>query len=152
MSLDIPNSVTTIGSSAFCECSSLTSVEIPNSVKSISNYAFDACSSLISVKVSWERPLAISDYVFTGVDKSVCSLYVPKGTSSLYKAANGWKDFKKFVEIDPSGIDQIGIWNNGSDLQSIGKDTPVIYNLNGKRISVPTKGLNIINGRKVVMK
>jgi hypothetical protein len=28
----------------------------------------------------------------------------------------------------------------------------VIYNLNGQRISKPAKGLNIINGRQVVIK
>ena len=47
----IPNSVTTIGSSAFLSCSSLTSVTIPNSVTAIGNYAFSNCSSLTSVTI-----------------------------------------------------------------------------------------------------
>ena len=36
----IPNSVTSIGDNAFCQCRSLTSIEIPNSVKSIEDFAF----------------------------------------------------------------------------------------------------------------
>ncbi|MCM8871885.1 MAG: leucine-rich repeat protein, partial [Paludibacteraceae bacterium] len=45
----IPSSVTTIGNSAFYNCSRLTSIEIPNSVTSIEEYAFYDCSELTSV-------------------------------------------------------------------------------------------------------
>ena len=39
--------VTTIDNSAFADCSSLTSINIPNSVKTIGDYAFIRCSTLI---------------------------------------------------------------------------------------------------------
>ena len=59
----IPNSLTTIGGSAFAGCSSLTSIEIPNSVTSIEAYydedvdvcdyygAFEKCSSLTTIEI-----------------------------------------------------------------------------------------------------
>lgn len=47
----IPNSVTSIGYSAFENCSGLTSVTIPNSVTSIGEYAFKDCSGLTSVTI-----------------------------------------------------------------------------------------------------
>ena len=50
-SVTIPNSVTTIGSSAFELCFSLTSVTIPNSVTEIGYYAFSGCFSLTSVTI-----------------------------------------------------------------------------------------------------
>ena len=51
-SVTIPNSVTSIGSSAFRGCSGLTSVTIPNSVTNIGNYAFHGCSGLTSVHIA----------------------------------------------------------------------------------------------------
>ena len=47
----IPNSVTSIGSSAFSGCNGLTSVTIPNSVTSIGYDAFWGCSGLTNVTI-----------------------------------------------------------------------------------------------------
>ena len=51
VSVTIPNSVTTIESNAFANCSSLTSITIPNSVTAIGDFAFFNCSSLTSVTI-----------------------------------------------------------------------------------------------------
>ena len=45
----IPNSVTSIGVSAFFRCSGLTSITIPDSVTSIGDFAFDGCDKLEEV-------------------------------------------------------------------------------------------------------
>ena len=49
--LTIPDSVTSIGESAFCMCSALTNVIIPDSVTNIGKFAFSYCSSLTSVAI-----------------------------------------------------------------------------------------------------
>ena len=47
----IPDSVTTIGDYAFCDCNSLTSVTIPDSVTTIGGYAFAWCYDLESITI-----------------------------------------------------------------------------------------------------
>ena len=62
-SVTIPDSVTTIGSYAFYYCSSLESVTIPDSVTSIGSYAFNNCSSLESVTIP-DSVTTIGSYAF----------------------------------------------------------------------------------------
>ena len=50
-SVTIPNSVTSIGRSAFYNCTGLTSVTIPNSVTSIGNNAFYNCTGITSINI-----------------------------------------------------------------------------------------------------
>lgn len=47
----IPNSVTSIGRSAFYGCKGLTSINIPNSVTSIESSTFNGCSGLTTIIV-----------------------------------------------------------------------------------------------------
>jgi len=49
--IEIPASVTSIGSSAFEDCDSLTRIEIPASVTSIGDEAFSGCSTLTRIEI-----------------------------------------------------------------------------------------------------
>ena len=55
-SLNIPNCVTSIGNAAFYGCTGLTSLTIPNCVTSIGSSAFSSCSGLASIKVENGNP------------------------------------------------------------------------------------------------
>ena len=49
--IELPNSITSIGESAFYDCRSLTSVTIPDSVTSIGGWAFWGCKGLTSAVI-----------------------------------------------------------------------------------------------------
>ena len=77
----IPNSVTSIGKSAFYGCSSPTSVTIPNSVTSIGEEAFHKCSSLTSVTIG-ESVTSIGSYAFDGCS-SLTSVTIGASVTSI---------------------------------------------------------------------
>ena len=64
-SVTIPNSVTSIGDGVFASCSGLTSVTIPNSVTSIGYCAFQNCSKLTSITIP-NSVTSIGWYAFSG--------------------------------------------------------------------------------------
>ena len=58
-------SVTSIGSSAFDDCTGVTSIEIPNSVKSIGYYAFNGCTGKLSIHCNIGNATSISNGWFS---------------------------------------------------------------------------------------
>ena len=98
-SVTIPNSVTSIGSSAFSSCSSLTSITIPNSVTSIGNYAFHDCSSLTSIYLPYDIPIA-NQSSFDDSHFEKVKLYVPFESYENYKNDSIWNSFKNILYIN----------------------------------------------------
>jgi hypothetical protein len=73
-------------------------VTLPGSVTTVGTQAFFECISLTSVTAGWETPLSIEGDPFYGVPLSSCTLHVPAGTKALYEAAAGRKDFGTIME------------------------------------------------------
>ena len=80
-SVTIPDSVTSIGDSAFYNCTSLTSVTIPDSVTSIGKYAFYKCTSLTSVTIP-DNVTSIGDSAFSDCT-SLTSITIPDSVTSI---------------------------------------------------------------------
>ena len=85
--INIPNSVTSIGDSAFYRCSSLTSITIPGSVASIGKEAFWDCSGLTSITMS-KGVTNIGERAFCDCS-SLTSITIPDGVTSIGEGAFG---------------------------------------------------------------
>ena len=103
-SITIPNSVTSIEQSVFYQCSGLTSITIPNSVTSIGSYAFNGCSGLTSVVSKMDNPCSIDNSCFSNNVFNSTTLYVPQGTIDKYQATEGWNQFLHIEELNSSNM------------------------------------------------
>ena len=98
-SVTIPNSVTSIGGSAFYGCTGLTSVTIPNSVTSIGGFAFYGCTGLTSMTVEATTPPSCSSNIVSNYN---IPLYVPAGRVSVYRSKNEWQKFYYYIQAIPA--------------------------------------------------
>jgi hypothetical protein len=134
----IPDGVTTIGGSAFAGCPAITTINVPSSVQSIGDYAFYGCTALTSIMAIPNVPPTCGEECFTDVDQSKCIIWVTKGNIDTYKQADTWKDFTNIYEIGHGPSDGINSTNT-NESKEVAR-----YNAEGKLLTVPTKGLNII--------
>ena len=141
--ISIPEGVTEIKTSAFQACKGLTAINIPKSVTTIERQAFMYCSSLADIYYYASKPAYIYDNSFSENTYSGCTLHVPYGTMNAYRASARWKKFVNIVELDPTGVETVSTDGKSTAEQRI-------YNLGGVRMAAPQRGLNIINGKKVV--
>ena len=144
--------VTGIGSWAFANCSSLSTITIPNSVTSIGERAFMDCSSLTSITIP-ERVTSIDEAAFFGTDidsvyvkstvppmlnigkyqifstSPIC--YIPCGTLTAYEVSNWSSQVSLFVEEceednTPTDLDNIDIQSPMTNYQKLFRDGQLI--------------------------
>ena len=134
-SVTIGDGVTTIGNRAFSGCSSLESFAFGTSVQSIGQEAFSDCTAMTHLISKAMTPPACGTQALDDINKWTCILSVPTGCNTAYQQANQWKEFF-FIDNDVTGISAI---SNDKDLTIKSR-----YTLDGKLLSHPQKGINII--------
>lgn len=96
----IPNSVTSIGDSAFTNCSGLTSVTIGSGVDFIGSQAFANCQELTDVICLAESAPSASSDAFEKSYPEYMTLHVPAASINSYKTTDPWSQFGKIVSIE----------------------------------------------------
>lgn len=165
--ISLPNSVTTIGESAFHTCENLTKVSLGNSVTKIGDFAFKDCENLTEISLGKSvaeigsgaltgcsnlttiyslnpTPPTFDSEEFTNSQYIHMNVYVAKGSLTAYQTADVWKNFWNMQEYSPeTGIESIRVDNRQENR---------IYDLQGRKLDAPQHGINIINGKKVLVK
>jgi hypothetical protein len=151
----IDNGIIKIGASAFEGCSNLTEIVLGSDIVSIGEKAFANFASSSSVPRRADEygmtiycypksvhETATNAFENTPIDKALLLVY--DEVINDYANAAPWN---KFGTIQG--------FNGGTGIKSIWAgegDNAKIYDLNGRRVEQPSKGLYIKNGKKYVVK
>ena len=95
--ITIPDSVTSIEDAAFNTCRGLTSITIPNSVTSIGKYTFSYCNELSSITVLPTTLPALGSRAFDNIASNAV-IYVPSTSVDNYKSASGWSIYASMIQ------------------------------------------------------
>lgn len=106
-SIVLPSTVTSIGLSAFYNCTSLGSINLPSTITTIGNSAFSGCSSLTSIKLP-SNVTTIGNNAFSGCTM-LGTLTIPASVTSIGTNAFSNCSFNKvtFEGVTPPTIDAI---------------------------------------------
>lgn len=158
----IPNSVVYIGIWSFDNCTNLSNITLSESLTSLPLWSFSSCNlSSITIPASVEsiedafsasftpitsvyflstNPPIIKDNM--GLDSNT-TIHVPVGYKDVYENNDLWKNF---TIIDDVAIQTTAIATLSTS--NVQHPSP-IFDISGKLLSAPRKGINIINGKKV---
>lgn len=100
-------SVIAVKEGAFANSPQLTQVELPNSIATIGTSAFSQCTALKYLIMRNPLPPTLGDAVFAGVNQTSCRLFFPSAGAAAYKEAAQWKDFTNTGLV----IDEVKIGN-----------------------------------------
>ena len=93
-----------------------------------------------------KKAITASENIFSSDAYNNACLYVPTGRNFAYEKTAPWSNFY-IVEMDFTGIDEVL-----DEVKSENGEVQTIYDLNGRKVVTPKKGLYIINGKKVLVK
>lgn len=141
----LPALIRDISFRAFEQCENLKFLVIPDSEVTIGSEAFVHCSALESIKVFSADPLKLNveNNAFVSSIYNNCILYVPFGSSDIYKRIMPWCKFKNIEEMPEASVE---------DVIDDSKANSEIFTIDGKRVDIPRRGiLYIKDGRKVIL-
>jgi hypothetical protein len=97
-SVDLPNSISSLGSEIFNGCASLTSIKVPPNISGLYSSAFGGCTSMKTYDfTSHTRVPSLSNTnVFTDIP-SDCQIRVPASLYDAWIAATNWSNYADYI-------------------------------------------------------
>ena len=92
----IGNSVTFIGSSAFFNCTALTSISIPICTN-IQGNAFAQCTNLTTVYLNNVSEVTTLGYGAFSYCDALTSIYVPSSLYTMFQSNYNWQTYSSFL-------------------------------------------------------
>lgn len=117
VSVTLPNTITTIGGSAFALCSNLTSINIPSSVTTIGESAFAGCSSLISIAIP-NSVTTIGEQAFGGC-AALKSIVIPCSVTEMGKDAFYGCHGLESLTISNSDINYYDVFSDCNNIKEL---------------------------------
>lgn len=102
----LPKGIEVIENETFFGCKSLKGIVIPASVTAVGEEAFSRCAALISIYCLAKNAPECEPNAFSKVDRTWCTLYIPKGCKS-YKDNIVWREF--FIEESDEKTEDINL-------------------------------------------
>ena len=103
--ININDSISTIGNSAFDGCKALKSFNVPNGIKTIGNYTFRNCENAVKITI----PDTVNDIGISAFEgcKSIKEINIPDGVKSIEN--DTFRNCSSLVKIEiPTSVKSIG--------------------------------------------
>ncbi len=140
----LPDKIESLGWAAFMNCRNVQEIHLPKSTNKLWPQCFNGCENVNAIYCEAVNPPVCKWDAFEGVDPET-PVYIPKGSKIGYEAAaDAWKRFSNFIEVDFSGIVDVT-----ADIPADGDGR--IYDIMGRQVMNPVdKQLYIGDGKKFI--
>lgn len=147
----MPTGVKELGFNAF-RATNLKEIDLPETIEEFGRNTFYACFKLTDVYMRHkEAPYWISWCVFANKSSRLYrTLHLYPGSKAKYEAHSYTQNWIKYFDNVVEDLEPTGIHSVTLDKETGNK---AIYDLNGRRIqNVPSRGIYILNGKKMIRK
>lgn len=150
--VEIPNSVSIVGTEAFQDCTNLTSVTFGTSITDIGTQAFNNCPNIEEVTCLFIIPVEGTADIFDQIVYDTAPLIVHEGTQDQFDQVIPWKLFKKVSEGNTTSLDEIMSESKSmGDIYTVG-GTLVKQKPTDEDVKSLAPGLYIIGNKKILIR
>ncbi len=140
---EVPAGATALAPLAFAGSVRLEALTLPESLTDVGEYALTSMPSLARLIVRSPQPPSVEANSIGSDVASAATLYVPEQSIAAYRAAPGWKAFRRISDLDSASLHELPA---GDADAADGGDTAV-YTLDGRLVAKGRGSLGLPDAR-----